>query len=371
MRTLSEQVTVESLLLDPENPRLPEDLQGAEQPIILAYLYEHDVLTELVDSYLTNGFFPNEQLLVLPPREDGKRIVVEGNRRLGALKYLFHDATAREAGLPLHVTDPPPAQSALDELKAVPAVELADRDELSSYLGFRHINGLKTWAPEAKARYLYGEVEKAREKGDPNPFYTVGRRVGSNALGVRNAYHAYNTLRYARDEIDLRPLASAVLSDRFGVWTRLLGTANATKFIGLSPIDQSYESVVSSTYTVQRDKMEAVLKDLTPQDGNIRALLNDSRDVTGYSDVLGNPAALEVLRRYGRLDLAIEIANGSNFDDRLTRLRESIQVATREILEGVVLTAESLSLSQSILLDARSLAGLVKANFTDSDEPDE
>lgn len=371
MEPLKDKVEVASLLLDPENPRLPEDLQGADQPAILAYLFEHDVLTELVDSYVTNGFFPNEQLLVLPPDGEGKRVVVEGNRRLGALKYLLRDETAVAADLPVHVTDPPVNDAVLDALRTVPVVEVESRDELSSYLGFRHINGLKTWAPEAKARYLYGEVEKARKAGDPNPFYTVGRKVGSNALGVRNAYHAYDTLRFARDEMGLRALASAVLSDRFGVWTRLLGTANASKFIGLSPITQDYDSVVASTGTMQRDNMEAVLKDLTPQDGRVRSLLNDSRDVTGYSDVLGNAAAMDVLRRYNRLDLAIEVANGSDFDNRLTRLSESLQVATHEVLEGVSVTEESLALAQAILRDARNLEGLIKANLTDLGDAEE
>ena len=55
---LKEDVQVASLLLDPKNPRLPEELQGGEQPAILAYLFQHDVLTELADSYIANGFFP-------------------------------------------------------------------------------------------------------------------------------------------------------------------------------------------------------------------------------------------------------------------------------------------------------------------------
>ncbi len=53
-------VSVRSLVLDPMNPRLPEKEQGRSQAAILAYLNEHDVLDELIDSYITNGFFENE-----------------------------------------------------------------------------------------------------------------------------------------------------------------------------------------------------------------------------------------------------------------------------------------------------------------------
>lgn len=368
MRVLTQPVDVESLLLDDENPRLPEEKQHKDQATILAYLFEFDVLTELADSYLSNGFFPNEALLVLPPDKDGKRVVVEGNRRLGALKYLIRDETAVDAKLPEHIVDPAPTEEQIEALKQVPAIELQDREELSSYLGFRHISGLKTWAPEAKARYLYNEVEKAKKTGVSDPFYVVGRRVGSNAYGVRNAYYAYNALRFARDQLGLRELASKVLTDRFGVWTRLLGTANAADYLGLGPISNDYDSVAKSTSTVKKDKVEEVLRDLVPQDGEKRALLSDSRDVTDYSAVLAHESARDVLRASRRLDLAAEIANGSDYDNRLRRVFEALQIASREVYEGVTITQTTVETAAAILKEARNLQALVQAQVDSDDD---
>lgn len=361
-------VPVESLLLDPENPRLPEEKQGADQATILAYLYEHDVLTELVDSYLTNGFFANEAILVLPAHADGTRVVVEGNRRLGALKYLHHDHVAIEAALPEHDVLPQPDPAVLDALKQVPVIELQDRDQLSSYLGFRHISGLKTWTPEAKARYLYGEVNKARATGASDPFYAIGRKVGSNALGVRNAYYAFHALREARDKFGLRDLATYVLNERFGVWTRLLGTANVAGYIGLAPVSSDYDAATASTNNINVDTLAAVLRDLAPRNGRNRALLNDSRDVTDYSAVLGNAQALEVMRQYDRLDLAAEIARGSDFNNRMQRVLDILQVATREAHDGAIIGRETLRIVAAVIKEARTLEAVMKVGLSDNEE---
>lgn len=208
MQWLDASVRVEQLLLDPINPRLPEEVQDRPQAEILTYLYENDDLDELMASMAQNAYFASEPLLVLEPQnESNKYVVVEGNRRLGALMILLGLDSASQAGLQ---PDPEVSESPrLHELQQVPCVLLQSRDEVNDYLGFRHINGLREWAPEAKARYLYKQVEAAVQEGHPDPFYVVGRRVGSNALGVRNAYTSYNLLRYARDELSIRAAARA------------------------------------------------------------------------------------------------------------------------------------------------------------------
>lgn len=95
MRRLDRPLATPSLDLDPNNPRLPElaldggDGEGlSEQARILRFLYENDVLEELMESYIANGFFESEPLIVLP-EVAGRRVVVEGNRRLAALMILL------------------------------------------------------------------------------------------------------------------------------------------------------------------------------------------------------------------------------------------------------------------------------------------
>ena len=89
--TAATDIPVASLHLDSKNPRLGREVTATAPREIIRYLFEHDKATEVAESIATRGFFPNEPLLAI--RESGKLIVVEGNRRLAALKVL------REPGL--------------------------------------------------------------------------------------------------------------------------------------------------------------------------------------------------------------------------------------------------------------------------------
>ena len=326
METLG-RVPVDTLLLDPDNPRLPEGVQGAAPDEVLAYLEQHDVLDELAASFVANGYFPNEPILVLPPDSDGQRVVVEGNRRLAALMVLLQLPAAVDAGLAFDLVSEP-TRARLEELRTVPAVEVEDRDEVLAFLGYRHINGLRQWMPEAKARYLWREVEReALEHPDRDAFYEIGRRMGSNSRGVRTNYLSYELLRQAREEHDLDP--RSVLRRRFGVWVRLLSAGGILEHIGYSGSPRSREEVRAAAARTDGVRFAEVIDDLTPQEPGGRAVLSDSRSATEYAAVLRDDDAHAALRQYGDLDLAVQVLHQGDVAQRL-------RAVTRQ-LEGLLL----------------------------------
>ncbi len=83
--------SVASLHLDAKNPRLGRETSARAPREIIQYLFEHDKALEVAQSIAARGYFPNEPLLAI--KENDQLIVVEGNRRLAALKAL------REPGL--------------------------------------------------------------------------------------------------------------------------------------------------------------------------------------------------------------------------------------------------------------------------------
>ena len=80
---------VSKLLFDFRNPRLVEfneiNSQSTEEQTI-KILWEAMDVRELVLSIAASGYFNNEPLIV--SRENGRHIVLEGNRRLAAVKRI-------------------------------------------------------------------------------------------------------------------------------------------------------------------------------------------------------------------------------------------------------------------------------------------
>ena len=140
---------VSDLTFDLKNPRLPEfDLNdSATEAEVIRVLWEAMDVKELVMSIAASGFFSHEPLVVA--EEGGKNVVIEGNRRLAAVKILLNPALAEDlkADLPAITED---EKRALQEL---PTMRGTHKDAWR-YLGFKHVNGPAKWSSYAKSLYI-------------------------------------------------------------------------------------------------------------------------------------------------------------------------------------------------------------------------
>src|SRR3954465_13118947 len=98
-----ERIEYDKLLLDGKNPRLAEHALGDKptQAELLEILWKKMAVDELAMSIAARGYFTHEPLFIA--EEDGKLVVIEGNRRLAAIKLLM-DADTRKR---LKITDLP------------------------------------------------------------------------------------------------------------------------------------------------------------------------------------------------------------------------------------------------------------------------
>jgi len=214
---------VTHLLLDPENPRLPADLREREQIELLRYFVVHYDLEELGWSMAEKGYFAEEPLLTTLAEDPDYRVVVEGNRRLAALKLLT-DAEAR-AAIERPLWHELAELAAEHQLGQVPTRLYAKRQNLLEYLGFRHVSGLMQWTADAKARYVRTLVVDYGYS-----FQKAGRVIGSRQDAIRRQFIAWQALEQAREAgVDV---TAAV--EHFGVFYRALQNPRIREFLTLT-----------------------------------------------------------------------------------------------------------------------------------------
>src|SRR5271165_5999267 len=89
-------IELDKLLLDAKNPRLAElGIPETASPFdLLKALWDEVAVEEVAMSIAYSGYFEHEPLFV-EETDDGKYVVIEGNRRLAAVKLLV-DASLRQ-----------------------------------------------------------------------------------------------------------------------------------------------------------------------------------------------------------------------------------------------------------------------------------
>ena len=153
---LTKRLSVASLHLDAKNPRLGRETSARAPREIIQYLFEHDKALEVAQSIAARGYFPNEPLLAI--KENDQPVVVEGNRRLAALKAL------REPGLldgPMQrqlerlsrqIEDP-------DDIASVPVTLAPSRRATDRQIAGRHIGTpVLAWQAENRASFILDKL---------------------------------------------------------------------------------------------------------------------------------------------------------------------------------------------------------------------
>ena len=340
---------VDELRLDAENPRLPERVRGRPQSEILRFLYENGVLEEIAQSFMDHGFFRNEPLIVT--RENGQSYtVIEGNRRLATLKVLRGAPEADDLNL---LVESSPGR--IEQLAEVPCFVVSSRDEIRAYVGFRHIGGIKTWDPEAKARYVLSEVGRLVNHNSPDPFRELGRRIGSNTQGVRNSYLAIRILLHAREELGLD--VSDLQDNRFGVWLRCMNSADIRRHIGLDQ-ERTYGEIENAVSDIDGQALAEVVGDLRNRPGQ-RSVLGDSRNVTTYGRVLASEHAHKTLRETNDLSLARKIVEELDTVSRAWRLVKEVKLLM-DAIPGAEITDHLLAATEQLHQAARSVRDITK-----------
>ena len=279
-------VKLDQLHFDPENPRLPMGLRHQDDDAVLEYLLLEGNLIELMLSIGEHGFFLGEPLLVVP-RAEGGFIVVEGNRRLGALKLLASDGAPPVMAGQVRAA----RESAREKPNDIPVLEFTQRDDILGYLGYRHITGIKEWDSLAKARYLRQLRERHADKTHVEAHKALAKEIGSKAPHVAKLLTGLSLLERARDLGLFGRMKVDEDTIPFSLLTTAIGYPNICGFIGLdgaSDVDGN---------GLKNEEFSEFFGWVFDKSRGSHTVLVESRNLDKLNRVVANQKALEELRR--------------------------------------------------------------------------
>lgn len=293
-------LNVIDLQFDPANPRFAIELASGPLDKLLERMIRDERLQELMQSIGLQDYFDGEPLLVTAAGK-GKYHVVEGNRRLAALKLLNGE---------LNPSKPLPSINAIrDEAihkpVKVPCIIFPERKQILRYLGFRHITGIKAWGPLAKARYLeqlrtdwYPELPEAEQ------LRQLAKEIGSRSDYVGQMLSGLNLYNIAKDSdfFDLQHVSEEKIE--FTLLTTALSYTNIVEFVGLeSRQDLQGDNVV-------KENLKDLFTWLYAQDQKGDTIVPNSRNLKELAKIVACDPALEKLRQKGNLAEAFILTEG-------------------------------------------------------------
>ncbi len=324
-------VSTELLDLDPANPRLVED--GIKNPTdsqIIIALAEMADLGEIVESIAANGYMDIEPMIA-QPKDNARWTVLEGNRRLAAIRILQSPGLAKGTGIQV----PTISQENLQTLKKVSVYCVSSPDQAREYIGFKHINGPHKWDAIAKARFAADWYKNGKKNGIT--IDTIARRLGDNHATVVRLVNGMFVLDQAETAKlfniqDRYPGRKFAFSHLYTALTR----SGYRSFLGL---EDEWRTVDPKPNPIPRENLDNLKQVLlwlygSKPDQIKPVITSQNPDLKLLAEVLENPRARTIMMM--RHDLREAHASverkGARFEAALVNARQEVELAMSQII---------------------------------------
>ena len=347
-------VKTELLNIDFKNPRLAEfNLKGANINEVYKLLWDEMALEEIVISITAHGFFQTEPLLVV--EEDKQKIVIEGNRRLSAVKIILDTQLSHDI-LPEKISGKISAQLR-KELEVLPVLELGSREDAWRFIGFKHINGAAKWNSFAKAIYIADVHNKYKISLDD-----IAYQVGDTHNTVQKLYQGIMVIEQAER---LKVFERSDIAKRRLYFSHLytaLQYEGFKEFLGISefnaeskepiPVEKKSElgEVLSWLYGSKKKNVDPVIKSQNP-------------DLKNLEKILSSKPAVAALRSGYTLEQAYEFSlpSATVFQENLLATKRYLQKAWANVTTGY-------DKGLDLLKTAGSIADIADKLYTEMDK---
>jgi hypothetical protein len=299
-----EYLNLNDLELDPENPRLPQSV-ARDTMSMVDYIVSSSAIEELMGAIAENGFFSAEPLVVVKSKARGKYSVVEGNRRLTALKLLQSIESCSNPSQKIREL----SANAKFKPTSIPVIIKGTRKEVLPYLGFRHITGIKQWDSLAKARYIEQLFDVTDASATPEKrYFAVAKSIGSRSDFIHRNLDALAVYRVLEDKnfFDVEGLDDRTI--KFSVLSTAIANSKISQFVGITKLGANGDTVEQHPIVNAKSLDKGSIKELTQwlfkRDENAETRVGESRNIRKLAAVVDNAKALKAFRSNATLDLA-------------------------------------------------------------------
>lgn len=317
-----------NLNFDYRNPRISEFLPTPQTPEkeIIKILWDVMGVEEIVLSIKASGFFINEPLIAIS--ENGQNVVLEGNRRLAAVKCILNPEIADFIGINKNILTI--GETEMESLKELPVIFVDERKESWKFIGFKHINGPAKWGSYAKAQYI------SQIKNEFNiPLEEIASQIGDTHRTVQKLYQGLQVIEQAEslgvfDRTDIKAnrlyfshLYTGLTYEGFKTYIGINGVPESEK----NPVPVGKKNELGELLTwVYGSKKRDIPAAVQTQNPDIRRL----------EAVLRNREAIHALRDGVPLYQAYEISQPKEetFEQSLLEAKRALQKAHSYQTEG-------------------------------------
>lgn len=343
-------VSIENLLLDPNNPRFA-DISDDSLNIPESRFAETDVqntafekmmhskfdVISLARSIETVGFLPVDNLVV-KKINDEKFVIVEGNRRTTAIKYIIKEYNKGQSTLP---------KEKIEVLQNIDLLVIENHSEDTSYIGMviqgiRNVSGIKEWDAYQKAQFINNMIDKGKE---PN---TIAKMIGMQVRDVNRYYKTYNVMNQFKNDSE------------YGSYWKLHYFSHFDEILK-KPVLRDWLGWNDNTFLFENLKNTRRFYDwLIPCEGS-EATIKDHKDLRYLPELLYDTTALSYLDDRN-LQKAITYVHQKNFNNPAVSLPECLEKINIAIESFKNIVAEGFE-AQLSTEDVDALEGKVNEMF--------
>lgn len=346
-------IDTQDIDFDPENPRFYRLNDAHSEDAVIEEMLDDEGAQDLMLSIGQKGYFPGEPLLVIQ-EASGRYTVIEGNRRLAAVKLLNGQVlppTRRRASIAAIQAEAivvPPTQ--------LPCLKYTARRDVLRYLGYRHITGIKEWDSLSKAKYLdqlreefYSDLQEedqlkslAKDIGSRSDY--VGKLLTALSLYIRAEDHNFFDLPLEAKDIE------------FSYITTALGYRHIQSWLGLeSPTDISMNNLVE-------ENLKRAFSWMFVKDQQGKTILGESRKLDEMAAIVSSEDAISVLVETGRLSEAFLYTDGpqASLERALDEATKNVRVVWNMLPKINPITANHHTLSDNLFEEVRAIRSFIR-----------